>query len=71
MVQMKAQRSGKIELVSSALGPLGQNAYRASKAAVDGMTRALELGPLLFLASGASDFYTGYILYADGGCTAG
>ena len=29
------------------------------------------VGPLLFLASGASDFYTGHILYADGGYTAG
>jgi NAD(P)-dependent dehydrogenase (short-subunit alcohol dehydrogenase family) len=28
-------------------------------------------GPLLFLASTASDFYTGHILYADGGYTAG
>lgn len=28
-------------------------------------------GPLLFLASAASDFYTGHILYADGGYTAG
>jgi NAD(P)-dependent dehydrogenase (short-subunit alcohol dehydrogenase family) len=28
-------------------------------------------GPLLFLASQASDFYTGHILYADGGYTAG
>ena len=28
-------------------------------------------GPLLFLASPASDFYTGHILYADGGYTAG
>jgi len=28
-------------------------------------------GPLLFLASRASDFYTGHILYADGGYTAG
>ena len=28
-------------------------------------------GPLLFLASSASDFYTGHILYADGGYTAG
>lgn len=28
-------------------------------------------GPLLFLASNASDFYTGHILYADGGYTAG
>ena len=28
-------------------------------------------GPLLFLASAASDFYTGHILYADGGSTAG
>jgi len=27
-------------------------------------------GPLLFLASAASDFYTGHILYADGGYTA-
>ena len=27
-------------------------------------------GPLLFLASKASDFYTGHILYADGGYTA-
>jgi len=28
-------------------------------------------GPLLFLASRASDFYTGHTLYADGGYTAG
>src|SRR6187431_1451982 len=28
-------------------------------------------GPILFLASKASDFYTGHILYADGGYTAG
>jgi NAD(P)-dependent dehydrogenase (short-subunit alcohol dehydrogenase family) len=28
-------------------------------------------GPLLFLASNASNFYTGHILYADGGYTAG
>ncbi|MEO8242661.1 MAG: SDR family NAD(P)-dependent oxidoreductase [bacterium] len=130
-VQMKAQgRGGKIVLVSSARGllghPAGYTAYCASKAAVDGMTKALgcELGPngitvnaiaptvfrspltawmfedndnaravrggflarvpkgrlgepedlagpLLFLASKASDFYTGHILYADGGYTAG
>ncbi len=129
--QMKAQdRGGKIVLVSSARGlfghPAGYTAYCASKAAVDGITRALgcELGgegitvnaiaptvfrspltawmfedtdearrvregflarvpkgrlgepedlagPLLFLASSASDFYTGHILYADGGYTAG
>jgi NAD(P)-dependent dehydrogenase (short-subunit alcohol dehydrogenase family) len=130
-VQMKRQgRGGKIVLVSSARGllghPAGYTAYCASKAAVDGMTKALgcELGPmgitvnaiaptvfrspltewmfadndhartvragflarvpkgrlgepedlagpLLFLASKASDFYTGHILYADGGYTAG
>jgi NAD(P)-dependent dehydrogenase (short-subunit alcohol dehydrogenase family) len=29
------------------------------------------MGPLLFLASRASDFYTGHTLYADGGYTAG
>lgn len=129
--QMKAQRTGgKIVFVSSARGllghPAGYTAYCASKAAVDGMTKALgcELGPtgitvnaiaptvfrspltawmfedtpeatavrdgflarvpkgrlgepedlagpLLFLASKASDFYTGHILYADGGYTAG
>ena len=128
--QMKAQGGGKIVLVSSARGllghPAGYTAYCASKAAVDGITRALgcELGPtgitvnaiaptvfrspltgwmfedteaarkvregfltrvpkgrlgepedlagpLLFLASSASDFYTGHILYADGGYTAG
>lgn len=28
-------------------------------------------GPLLFLISKASDFYTGHVLYADGGYTAG
>lgn len=28
-------------------------------------------GPLLFLSSSACDFYTGHILYADGGYTAG
>lgn len=129
--QMKRQDGGgKIVLVSSARGllghPAGYTAYCASKAAVDGITRALgcELGscgitvnaiaptvfrspltawmfedtdeskkvregfltrvpkgrlgepedlagPLLFLASRASDFYTGHILYADGGYTAG
>ncbi len=129
--QMKAQgQGGKIVLVSSARGllghPAGYTAYCSSKAAVDGMTKALgcELGPtgitvnaiaptvfrspltawmyedteeatkvrtgflarvpkgrlgepedlagpLLFLASKASDFYTGHILYADGGYTAG
>ncbi len=129
--QMKAQgKGGKIVLVSSARGllghPAGYTAYCASKAAVDGITKALgcELGPtgitvnaiaptvfrspltgwmfedtedakkvrdgfltrvpkgrlgepedlagpLLFLASKASDFYTGHILYADGGYTAG
>ncbi|MEN8934860.1 MAG: SDR family oxidoreductase [Planktotalea arctica] len=129
--QMKAQgHGGKIVLVSSARGllghPAGYTAYCSSKAATDGLTKALgcELGPtgitvnaiaptvfrspltawmfednekanavragflarvpkgrlgepedlagpLLFLASKASDFYTGHILYADGGYTAG
>ncbi|WP_327795324.1 SDR family NAD(P)-dependent oxidoreductase [Harenicola maris] len=129
--QMKAQgEGGKIVLVSSARGllghPAGYTAYCASKAATDGIVKALgcELGPtgitvnaiaptvfrspltawmyedteeatkvragflarvpkgrlgepedlagpLLFLASKASDFYTGHILYADGGYTAG
>lgn len=129
--QMKAQGTGgKIVLVSSARGllghPAGYTAYCASKAAVDGITKALGCevgadgitvnaiaptvfrspltqwmfedteeakavrngfltrvpkgrlgepedlaGPLLFLASRASDFYTGHILYADGGYTAG
>ena len=129
--QMKSQGGGgKIVLMSSARGllghPAGYTAYCSSKAAVDGMTKALgcELGssgitvnaiaptvfrspltawmfedtdeakkvregfltrvpkgrlgepddlagPLLFLCSRASDFYTGHILYADGGYTAG
>ncbi|MEP2783378.1 MAG: SDR family oxidoreductase [Pseudoruegeria sp.] len=128
--QMKKQGKGKIVLVSSARGllghPAGYTAYCASKAATDGLTKALgcELGaqgitvnaiaptvfrspltawmfednddakkvrdgflsrvpvgrlgepedlagPLLFLASKASNFYTGHILYADGGYTAG
>jgi NAD(P)-dependent dehydrogenase (short-subunit alcohol dehydrogenase family) len=129
--QMLSQGDGgKIVLMSSARGllghPAGYTAYCASKAAVDGITRALgcELGPtgitvnaiaptvfrspltawmfeetenaktvrkgflarvpkgrlgepedlagpLLFLASNASDFYTGHTLYADGGYTAG
>ncbi|HEY0747914.1 MAG TPA: SDR family oxidoreductase [Steroidobacteraceae bacterium] len=123
-------RGGKVVLVSSARGklghPAGYSAYCASKAATDGLTRALGCewgkygitvnaiaptvfrspltawmfednekaaatrngmlariplgrlgepedlaGPLLFLASKASDFYTGHILYADGGYTAG
>ncbi|WP_275786583.1 SDR family NAD(P)-dependent oxidoreductase [Pararhizobium gei] len=121
---------GKVVFMSSARGllghPAGYSAYCASKAAVDGMTRALGCewgptgitvnaiaptvfrspltawmfedtekaqdvrkgflarvpkgrlgepgdlaGPLLFLASRASDFYTGHTLYADGGYTAG
>lgn len=129
--QMKSQGDGgKIILMSSARGllghPAGYTAYCASKAAVDGITKALGCevgaegitvnaiaptvfrspltawmfedtdkaktvregfltrvpkgrlgepedlaGPLLFLASRASDFYTGHILYADGGYTAG
>ena len=123
-------RGGKVILVSSARGklghPAGYTAYCASKAATDGLTKALGCewgkyritvnaiaptvfrspltawmfednekaittrtgmlaripmgrlgepedlaGPLLFLASRASDFYTGHILYADGGYTAG
>ncbi|MEW2916037.1 SDR family oxidoreductase [Ruegeria sp. ANG10] len=129
-VHMKQSEYGKIIFVSSArsiLGhPAGYTAYCASKAAVNGITKALgcELGPtgitvnaiaptvfrspltawmfeetdeakavrdgfltrvpkgrlgepedlagpLLFLASRASDFYTGHILHADGGYTAG
>jgi NAD(P)-dependent dehydrogenase (short-subunit alcohol dehydrogenase family) len=129
--QMLAQgEGGKIVLMSSARGllghPAGYSAYCASKAAIDGITRALGCewgptgitvnaiaptvfrspltawmfaddekakevrkgflarvpkgrlgepedlaGPLLFLASRASDFYTGHTLYADGGYTAG
>jgi NAD(P)-dependent dehydrogenase (short-subunit alcohol dehydrogenase family) len=128
--QMLAQgRGGKIVLMSSARGllghPAGYSAYCASKAAIDGITRALGCewgptgitvnaiaptvfrspltawmfaddekaratragflsrvpkgrlgepedlaGPLLFLVSRASDFYTGHTLYADGGYTA-
>src|SRR5436309_10290389 len=127
---LKQGQGGKIILMSSARGllghPAGYTAYCASKAAVDGITKALGCewgetgitvnalgptvfrspltawmyddtdrsrevrkgfltrvpkgrlgepsdlaGPLLFLASKASDFYTGHILYADGGYTAG
>lgn len=129
--QMLTQEAGgKVVLMSSARGklghPAGYSAYCASKAAVDGITRALGCewgdkgitvnaiaptvfrspltawmfedtekaeavrkgfltrvpkarlgepsdlaGPLLFLLSRASDFYTGHTLYADGGYTAG
>ena len=129
--QMKTQETGgKIVLMSSARGllghPAGYTGYCASKAAIDGITKALGcevgndnitvnaiaptvfrspltawmfeenenaekvrnaflarvpkgrlgepddlVGPLLFLTSAASDFYTGHILYADGGYTAG
>jgi NAD(P)-dependent dehydrogenase (short-subunit alcohol dehydrogenase family) len=129
--QMLAQgEGGKIVLMSSARGllghPAGYSGYCASKAAIDGITRALGCewgptgitvnaiaptvfrspltawmfadddkakevrkgflarvpkgrlgepedlaGPLLFLVSRASDFYTGHTLYADGGYTAG
>ena len=129
--QVIAQKSGgKVVLVSSARGKLGHHAgysaYCASKAATDGLTKALGCewgkfgitvnaiaptvfrspltawmfednekanavragflarvplgrlgepedlaGPLLFLASRASDFHTGHTVYADGGYTAG
>ena len=129
--QLIAQgRGGKVVLVSSARGklghPAGYTAYCASKAATDGLTKALGCewgkygitvnaiaptvfrspltawmfednekanavragflarvplgrlgepadlaGPLLFLASRASDFHTGHTVYADGGYTAG
>src|SRR5579875_2738339 len=127
---LKQGQGGKVILTSSARGllghPAGYTAYCASKAAVDGITKALGCewgesgitvnalgptvfrspltawmyedteraqavrkgflarvpkgrlgepedlaGPLLFLASKASDFYTGHVLYADGGYTAG
>jgi NAD(P)-dependent dehydrogenase (short-subunit alcohol dehydrogenase family) len=127
---LKQGQGGKVILMSSARGllghPAGYTAYCASKAAIDGITKALGCewgetgitvnalgptvfrspltqwmfedserardvrkgfltrvpkgrlgepsdlaGPLLFLASKASDFYTGHILYADGGYTAG
>lgn len=127
---LRQGEGGKIVLMSSARGllghPAGYTAYCASKAAIDGMTKALgcELGPtgitvnaiaptvfrspltawmfgddekakttragflarvprgrlgepsdlagpLLFLTSRASDFYTGHVLYADGGYTSG
>lgn len=123
-------RGGKVVLTSSARGklghPAGYSAYCASKAAVEGITRALGCewgkygitvnaiapilfrspltewmfgederartvraqflariplgrlgepedlaGPLLFLVSRASDFYTGHTLDADGGYSAG
>jgi NAD(P)-dependent dehydrogenase (short-subunit alcohol dehydrogenase family) len=129
--QMLAQgEGGKMVLVSSVRGKLGlatgYSAYCPSKAAVDGLTKALAcewgphginvnaigptvfrsdltawmyaeegpgkatrdgmlariplgrlgepedfVGPLLFLASAASDFVTGQIVYVDGGYTAG
>lgn len=129
--QMIAQgRGGRVVLMSSARGklghPAGYSAYCASKAAVEGITRALGCewghygitvnaiaptvfrsaltawmfedteraravrsgflsrvplgrlgepsdlaGPLLFLVSAASAFYTGHTLDADGGYTAG
>jgi NAD(P)-dependent dehydrogenase (short-subunit alcohol dehydrogenase family) len=127
---VRQSHGGKVVLTSSARGllghPAGYSAYCASKAAVDGITRALGCewgkhgitvnaiaptvfrspltawmfedsekaraartgflarvplgrlgepadlaGPLLFLCSQASDFYTGHTLYADGGYTAG
>jgi NAD(P)-dependent dehydrogenase (short-subunit alcohol dehydrogenase family) len=127
---LKQGDGGKIVFMSSARGllghPAGYTAYCASKAAIDGITKALgcELGPtgitvnaiaptvfrspltawmfaddekakttragflarvpkgrlgepsdlagpLLFLTSRASDFYTGHVLYADGGYTSG
>lgn len=127
---IKQGSGGKVVLTSSARGllghPAGYTAYCASKAAVDGITKALGCewgkygitvnavaptvfrspltawmfedndkantardgfltrvplgrlgepsdlaGPLLFLCSAASNFYTGHILYADGGYTAG
>lgn len=130
MRMLEQGQGGRIILMSSARGelghPAGYSAYCASKAAVNGITKALGCewgatgitvnaiaptvfrspltawmfedderargvragflarvpkgrlgepsdlaGPLLFLASAASEFYTGHILHADGGYTAG
>ena len=51
----RAARAGFLTRVP--LGRLGESADLA--------------GPLLFLCSRASDFYTGHVLYADGGYTSG
>ena len=51
------------------------NVVRAGSLARVPMSRLGEpadlAGPLLFLASRASDFHTGHTVYADGGYTAG
>ena len=53
--------------VAANLRDLGED-----EGAVENVRTCADLaGPLLFLASKASDFYTGHILYADGGYTAG
>ena len=53
-----------------AKGPCARAFWRGCRRARLGEPADLA-GPLLFLASRASDFYTGHILYADGGYTAG
>ena len=73
LAQMARARIGLLVLASSMV-VYGEGAYDCP---VHGPVRPESrepsdlAGPLLFLASKASDFYTGHILYADGGYTAG
>ena len=64
-IRLYGVMSGK-RMKAAKEGRSSTETYRATQSEPEDLA-----GPLLFLSSKASDFYTGHILYADGGYTAG
>ena len=77
-ITVNAHRADRVPLAAHRLDVRGQRALDRGAQGLPARVPKGRLGepsdlagPLLFLASKASDFYTGHILYADGGYTAG